>query len=192
MEGDYLGQENVSAEADPSKARARISCKDEDSRWSRGPEDAQVEGTKEAYSSIGGRALQRRFRLTKEADFRKLRDRGRSWANPLVVLYALPNEFGVTRVGVSASKRIGGAVTRNRVKRLIKEAFRLRLNAVKQGWDVLFIARQPTAAADFRMVSSAVEEVLRRAGLLERAQKEAGHREVKDTEEHPRVISKES
>lgn len=127
--------------------------------------------------------MQRQFRLTKEAEFRRLRNQGRSWANPLVVLYALPNEKGVTRVGVSVSKRIGGAVVRNRVRRLIKEAFRLRPDTVKQGWDVLFIARKPIAAANFHMVSSAVDQVLRRASLLERASREAERRVEKDTEE---------
>ncbi|MCL5959637.1 MAG: ribonuclease P protein component [Chloroflexi bacterium] len=118
-------------------------------------------------------ALPKQFRLTKESQFKKLRDQGFSRANPLVVLYALPNETGLTRIGVTASKRIGRAVIRNRVRRLIKEAFRLRLGLVQPGWDVLFIARQPIATANFQAVSSAVDQLLRRAGLLERPPRDA-------------------
>ncbi|MBI2953782.1 MAG: ribonuclease P protein component [Chloroflexi bacterium] len=111
-------------------------------------------------------ALQTQFRLKKDVEFKRLRGIGRSWANPLVVLYALPGDQNITRIGISVSSRIGKAVKRNRVKRLIREAARLRHSEISPGWDLLFIARKPIAGASFEQVNAAIEQLLRRAGLL--------------------------
>ncbi|MCL5264869.1 MAG: ribonuclease P protein component [Chloroflexi bacterium] len=111
--------------------------------------------------------MQKQYRLRKEVEFKQVRGKGRSWAHPLIVLYALPNSLSVTRVGFSVSKRIGKAVRRNRARRLIREAVRLRHSDVKQGWDLLFIARKPIVDADFEQVRAAVDHLLRRAGLLQ-------------------------
>ena len=110
--------------------------------------------------------MEKRFRLRKSGDFQQVRGQGRSWAHPLLVLYARRNDMAQTRVGISVSKRIGNAVTRNRVKRRIREATRLRVERVSQGWDAIFVARVPVAAADFAAVSDAVEQLMRRSGLL--------------------------
>lgn len=110
--------------------------------------------------------MQRQYRLKKDVEFKLLRSKGRSWSNPLVVLYALPSDQGVTRVGISVSKRIGKAVKRNRIKRLIREAVRLRHSEISSGWNLLFIARKPIVEVSFLEVGAAIEQVLRRAGLL--------------------------
>lgn len=81
------------------------------------------------------------------------------------MLYALPNEMEHSRFGFSASRRIGKAVRRNRIKRLIREAIRLNLKDVAGGWDVIFIARHPIREADFHRVRGAVEDLLRQANL---------------------------
>lgn len=109
--------------------------------------------------------MRKRYRLRTDAQFRRVRSEGRSWANPLVVLYALPNEEGVSRVGFSVGKRIGKAVARNRAKRLLREVIRLRLPAVKQGYDLILIARAPIATATYGDVAAAVDQLLRRSRL---------------------------
>lgn len=109
--------------------------------------------------------MQRRYRLRTDAQFKRVRAAGRSWAMPLLVLYALPNEEGVTRVGFSVGKRIGNAVARNRNKRLLREAVRLRFSSVKQGYDLILIARAPIATASFSEVAAAVDLLLRRSQL---------------------------
>ena len=98
--------------------------------------------------------------------FQKVRREGRSWSDALLVLCVLPNELACSRFGFSVSRKIGKAVQRNRVKRLIREAVRLRLKEIAKGWDVVFIARPPIQEADFHQVSRAVEDLLRRARLL--------------------------
>ncbi|MHB1414140.1 MAG: ribonuclease P protein component [Chloroflexota bacterium] len=110
--------------------------------------------------------MRRRHRLRTDAQFKRVRSGGRSWAHPLLVLYALPNQEGVTRVGFSVGKRIGKAVARNHVKRRLREAIRPRLPMLKVGYDLVLIARAPIASAAYPEVVAAVEQLLQRARLV--------------------------
>ncbi|MGE5617748.1 MAG: ribonuclease P protein component [Sphingomonadaceae bacterium] len=110
--------------------------------------------------------MQRRHRLKKSAEFQRVRALRQSWAHPLLVLYVAPNGLELTRIGISTSKRIGKAVTRNRVKRLIREATRSYLPSLPPGRDLVFVARPASAEAGFDQINRAVEILLRRARLL--------------------------
>ncbi|MFQ6058476.1 MAG: ribonuclease P protein component, partial [Anaerolineae bacterium] len=110
--------------------------------------------------------MKKKYRLTSNEDFQRVRRQGRSWAHPLLVLCALPNDREHSRFGFAVGKRVGKAVARNRAKRLLREATRLRQARIVPGWDLVFIARQPIRQADFRQVDQAVEGLLRRASLL--------------------------
>lgn len=92
----------------------------------------------------------------------------------MLVLCALPNDLGHSRFGFSVSHWVGKAVIRNRAKRLMREAARLHQGDIKVGWDLVFIARHPIREADFKQVDQAVEQLLRRAGLLKVASGEMG------------------
>lgn len=113
--------------------------------------------------------MRRELRLRKNADFQRVRAARRSWAHPLLVLYVAPNDLGTTRAGISVGKRVGGAVVRNRVRRRIREAVRLRHPDVTPGHDLVFIAREPSAQASWPSLWDAVEQLLRRAKLLEKS-----------------------
>lgn len=117
--------------------------------------------------------MQRRHRLRADADFRRVRRCGRSWGHSLLVLYAArpgagaPPEHGApTRVGVTVGRGVGGAVVRNRVRRRIREAVRVRYDCVAPGWDLVFVARGASAEAGGDELARAVETLLARAGLL--------------------------
>ena len=114
--------------------------------------------------------MKKRFRLRKNSDFQRVYEKGRSWAHPLLVLYALRNDLGYSRFGFSVSKRVGGAVVRNRARRLMREAIRFRQAMIADGWDVIIIARQPVREVNFHQVDRAVEQLLRRARLLKAAE----------------------
>lgn len=77
-----------------------------------------------------------------------------------------PNGLANSRFGIVASKRIGGAVVRNRVRRLVREAIRLHCDLVSPGWDAVFIARRGIVNADYWEVENSVTQLLSSSGLL--------------------------
>ena len=110
--------------------------------------------------------LPKQYRLRRSADLEKVRQSGRSWRHPLAILVARDNGQERSRFAFVASRRVGGAVQRNRAKRLLREAVRCRLADVAPGWDCIFIARAPLPQAAFEEVDTAVYQLLRRAKLL--------------------------
>ena len=110
--------------------------------------------------------MKRQYRLTKTNDFQRVRRLGKSSAHPLLVLVYQANGASFNRWGVVAGKSVGSAVQRNRAKRVIRAASQLILNEVKEGWDLILIARQPLVNADFDQVQSALVQLIKRAGLM--------------------------
>jgi len=100
--------------------------------------------------------------LTKPEQYALAYSKGSSWSSGLLVMKALPNGLTLSRCGFSVSKRVGKAVTRNRVKSLLREIS--RLTPIKPGWDIVFIARPAAAGTDYASLEKSV------AGLLSRAQ----------------------
>ena len=93
-------------------------------------------------SSEGGRP--RRRRLSRSAEFERVYRQGRSKANRFLVLYAFPREEGGdagARLGLSVSRRVGGAVDRTRVKRVLREAFWAEAERLPEGSDYVVVAR---------------------------------------------------
>src|SRR5574340_792144 len=110
--------------------------------------------------------MKREQRLPTNADFQRVRHQsGRAWTNPLVALYAVPNELNRVRVGITVGGRVGKAVVRNRVRRRIREAVRLRYGELSSGWDLVLIARPAAANASWPDLCAAIENVLMRAHL---------------------------
>ena len=102
--------------------------------------------------------------LTKTEQYALVYNKGNSWVSNLVVMKALPNGLSLSRYGFSVSRRVGKAVVRNRVKRLLREV--LRLTPLLPGWDIIFIARPLAASADYTNLEKSVKGLLRRARVL--------------------------
>ncbi|MGC9356769.1 MAG: ribonuclease P protein component [Anaerolineae bacterium] len=105
------------------------------------------------------------MRLRRPQDFRRVWKEGRSWAHSLFILWAAPNDLPYSRVGFTASRKVGDAVTRNRARRLLREATRHLYPHLADGWDVVLVARGALAAAKTQEVESGLEASLRRADL---------------------------
>jgi ribonuclease P protein component len=106
------------------------------------------------------------YRIQENKRFQEIRQQGKSYSSELLVMCVLPNELPYSRFGFSINARIGGAVVRNRIKRRLREAIRLRMTMIEPGWDVVLIARRPILCADYHQMDAACARLLRRAHLL--------------------------
>ena len=94
--------------------------------------------------------------LQSNRDFQKVYKSGKSFANKYLVMYVLENGTGNNRLGISVSKKVGNSVIRHRVKRLIKESYRLHEGVFNSGLDIVIIARQSAATVGYYEVESAL------------------------------------
>ena len=91
-------------------------------------------------------------------------------ANSFLVLYARKNHSATNRVGVTVSKKLGGAVVRNRVRRRVREVYRLNESRFAPGWDIVVVARSRCIKGDFQKLTEAYLSLAQKAGILEDAQ----------------------
>lgn len=108
--------------------------------------------------------MRREQRLRRPADFTAVHRRGRAQSGALLVVRSLPNGLEVSRAGFVVSKRLGGAVVRNRVKRRLRAALD-EMNLIP-GFDVVVIARPEAATAHYAQLCAALASALGRLNLL--------------------------
>ena len=105
--------------------------------------------------------------LRKDADFRKVYRHGKSIANRYLVMYTFKNKSDSNRVGISVSKKVGKANVRNKVRRRIKESYRLNIDGnIKKGYDIVFIARVSASDVDYKDIESAMKHLVKKANLF--------------------------
>lgn len=106
--------------------------------------------------------------LKKSSDFSKVYKRGKSYADKYLVMYVLPKKQAHTRVGISVSKKVGNSVVRHRVKRLIKESFRLNYQNESsndhKNYDLVFIARVRSKDVDYHKIEHSMKFLLNKLG----------------------------
>jgi ribonuclease P protein component len=104
---------------------------------------------------------QRRGRLSRSADFDRVFRNGRSYAGRELVLYVFPRgEDDPPRLGLSVSRKVGGAVERNRVKRMLREAFAQESSRLPVGTDVVVVARNDAGALAEREGLAGIQRAL--------------------------------
>ena len=87
-------------------------------------------------------------------------------ANGYLVLYARKNRTSTNRVGITVSKKLGHAVVRNRVRRRLREVYRLNEEKFQPGWDIVVVARTKAVHADFQKLTGAYLHLADKAGIL--------------------------
>ena len=97
--------------------------------------------------------------------FRRLY-RTNGYANGLMVLYARKNRTDTNRVGITVSKKLGKAHIRNRVRRRLREVYRLNEAQFQPGWDIVVVARQRCITCDFGELTKAYLSLAKKAGIL--------------------------
>lgn len=107
-------------------------------------------------------------KLKKNEDFRKVYQKKRSMANKLLIIYILENGYEFNRVGFTVSKKVGKSVTRSRVKRLLRESYRLNDEKILQGYDIIFVARDTASEASYKEIESAMLHLIRKMKLMHR------------------------
>lgn len=110
--------------------------------------------------------MRRENRLRSARDFRRAFEEGRRASAPGLICFAAagPDATGPPRVGVTASRKVGGATERNRVKRLLREAARRALPGLPEGTDVVLVATRVLVGKDFQYVAEQVEALVKRLG----------------------------
>ncbi|HSV73171.1 MAG TPA: ribonuclease P protein component [Chthonomonadales bacterium] len=105
-------------------------------------------------------------RLCRSRDFRRVRQVGATVREPLVVLTAAPGLAAATRIGFVVSRKLGGAVARNRVRRRLRVACASRLAAISPARDVVVVARSAARDVSYQVIDAAVGAALAKAGVL--------------------------
>ena len=107
-----------------------------------------------------------RFRpICKNKEFSRVYARGRCFVHPQLVLYVGKNRLGYTRVGLTATKKVGHAVQRNRARRVMREALSQNLSQNVGGYDIILVARAQTPALKSTQLARTVGKLLKKAGI---------------------------
>jgi ribonuclease P protein component len=104
--------------------------------------------------------------LKKNYEFKRLYNKGKNSASQYVAVYCRPNGGSSSRLGITVSGKIGGAVIRNRIRRRLKEIYRTNEHRLKPGFDIVIAARRKCISASYHEIEASVFAVFRKLNLL--------------------------
>lgn len=104
--------------------------------------------------------------LKSNRDFQRLYRRGKSAVSPCVAVYARANRLGRNRLGITVSTKVGHAVVRNKVRRRLREAYRIHEEMFRQGMDIVVVARVRAATSAYRYLERDFLKSAKKLGLL--------------------------
>ena len=104
--------------------------------------------------------------LKKKKDFQAVYSRGKSYANRFLVLYVFRSNGFQGKVGFAAGKKLGNAVKRNRIKRLLRESYRMHQSEIEEGVSLLLVGRKAALAVKCQELEKAFLALGRKAGIM--------------------------
>lgn len=106
------------------------------------------------------------YRLRSNIEFKRVYSGGKNYWNRNLILYVKKNSVGNSRVGYSITKKIGNSVVRNKIRRRMKEIYRLNFNSIKSNYDLIFIPKKNVVNISYKELESAMLHILKLAGIL--------------------------
>lgn len=104
--------------------------------------------------------------LRRNEDFRRVYEKGKSYANRYLVLYVFANQTDRNRLGISVSKKVGNSVVRHRITRLIRESYRIQEELFNSGLDMVVVARKSAKDKTCQEIESALLHLGKLHGIL--------------------------
>jgi len=111
--------------------------------------------------------VERVERLRKNEQFRKVFKSGKVFVGDKMVVYALENALSYSRVGITVSRKLGGAVERNKLKRIVREAWRAREGQLRKGFDLVLVPRMKAKTGSFREIADELQQLLVKGNIIE-------------------------
>ncbi|KPU42954.1 ribonuclease P protein component [Oxobacter pfennigii] len=105
-------------------------------------------------------------KLRKNSEFKHVYNKGKVYSNHLLVLYIVKNGTDYNRAGFSVSKKVGKSVVRNKVRRRIKESYRLNSAGLKKGYNFVFISRVKAKDATYKEIEKAMLSLFKKSELF--------------------------
>ena len=150
------------------KENSRVQAPHEDQKRTTDPEKKACQGKKTADRLIRKRldlTFPRSVRVRSRADYLKIQRSGRKLGGRYLIILSMDNGLPAARFGITVSRKTGNAVTRNRVKRRIRELQRLNRDIVVPGKDIVVIATREASEATFEKMKMEYADLIKRAGL---------------------------
>ena len=111
--------------------------------------------------------MKRSVTLKENHEFRRLYNKGASAVSGSMVIYCRKNRMDHNRLGITVSVKLGHAVVRNRARRRLREVYRLNNTALRQGYDLVIVARGRTLTASWKELNDTFLRLCRKLDLLE-------------------------
>ena len=155
-------EKDISAQKEAEKQGARVPPEDEDAGRKKDAQEKKRQGQKEDFR-LNGRRRRMYTRLKKNNEFQRLFTRGKKCFSPALIILYMPSDR--MRLGVCVSKKHGKSVRRNRIKRLLREAFRKVCPLFPRGYSVILIPKQ---AEEYSLSAfeKSLHSAMKREGLL--------------------------
>ena len=163
--GGVRGEKNISTKGEKEKASARFPKQS----FYAGRETRYKEKTGQRQEEIDGlkKMRQKKKVLCRSRQFQQVFAKGKFTAGQLLV-YRLPNGLCCNRAGFVTGKKLGGAVVRNRARRLLRESYRAIEDQLPKGHDYVFVARASAVESNYHQITKEMELLFRKAGFLRR------------------------